>query len=327
MTIIVAMDIKTLSQDSEMIKSSGICYLCHEGSLDTIQDFPWLVKCRSCGLVFNPDLSINSREVSDRFYDQLNMEHRRRIKSVLLNVANVRWRWLQKRLELQNGHILEIGCGTGEFLVVAKRKGWRVEGLELSEKFREAAKTWYALELKGEELSQANYPAETFDVVALLHVFEHLPNPLEFLTQIVKLVKPGGWLFIVVPNLSSWTDSLFGKSSPTLIKMDHFFHYDDSTLQKMIARSDFILAEIATLEPSHHLWTSLYGFLASKRKSQLTGFAKVEKQKEVSLAGKIKSNLPYWMGTLTSGLLLPLRLWLRKNNRGHEIYFLCRRRP
>lgn len=310
-----------------MSNPTGGCYLCHEKNLEVLQDFSWLVKCANCGIVFNPHLSIDSREVSNQFYDERNMAHRRKIRSILQRVARSRWRWMQKRIAVPAGSLLEIGCGTGEFLAIARDSGWKVDGLELSKSFRDAARSWYDLELKGQELSQAGLLSGSFDVVALLHVFEHLPNPLDFLTRIAEIVKPGGWLFIVVPNLSSWTDALFGKSSPTLIKRDHFFHYSPDTLKRMVAHTDFTPVDIVTLEPKHHLWTSLYGFLSLRNSSMQDGSVTVARGATASLIGKTKSNLPYWAGAWTSILLFPWRLWLHKTDRGHEIYLLCRRHP
>jgi 2-polyprenyl-3-methyl-5-hydroxy-6-metoxy-1,4-benzoquinol methylase len=324
MTIITGKAIRTLHRDSEMTNSTGICYLCREKNLETFPGFTWLVQCHSCGIVFNPDFSINPREVSAHFYDELNVAHRKTIKSVLQNVARARWRWLQRRINLRKGQLLEIGCGTGEFIVKAQAGGWKATGLELSEKFRAAAKEWYNLELQGEELFKAGYPSATFDMVVLLHVFEHLPKPLEFLAQVSAILKPGGWLFIIVPNLASWTDSLFGHSSPVLSKRDHFFHYNPKTLEDVVTLAEFIPVEIATLEPAHHLWTSLYGLLSEARKTRFNRLRSTEKGSG-NLSGKIKSKLPYWVGSLTSGLLFPWRLWLQKRNQGHEIYLLCRR--
>jgi 2-polyprenyl-3-methyl-5-hydroxy-6-metoxy-1,4-benzoquinol methylase len=306
---------------------NNVCYLCN-GNVDLIPEFLWLVKCDSCGLIYNPALSIDAHEVSDRFYDDVNMEHRRKMQMILQRIARVRWQWLEKRLPKSEGYLLEIGGGTGEFLLPPKQAGWMVHGLELSESFRDAAREWYDLELQGDQLAQAGLPAESVDVVALLHVFEHLPNPIEFLREISQVLKPGGFLFIVVPNVNSWTDALFGKASPTLIKMDHFFHYDPDTLKKMVSQSDFEAIEIDTFEPAHHLWTSLYGFLSNHgRNPAKMASAATSSVKASSFIGKIKTNLPYWAGSMTSIFLFPLRLWLRKINRGHEIYLLARRRP
>jgi 2-polyprenyl-3-methyl-5-hydroxy-6-metoxy-1,4-benzoquinol methylase len=325
MIIIRVMDTKSLPRDFEMTKSTRVCYLCNEKDLEALQGFSWLVKCRNCDIVFNPDLSINSQELSDHFYDERNMGHRRKIRSVLQKVARGRWRWMQKRIDLPVGRLLEIGCGTGEFLATARDSGWNVNGLELSKSFRDAAMDWYDLELDLHELVEIDFSEKSFDVIALLHVFEHLPNPIEFLAQAIRLIKPGGWLFVIVPNLSSWTDSLFRHASPTLIKKDHFFHYSPKTLAKMIARSDFELVEIVSQEPEHHIWTSLYGFFSTSK-----NLARYRLEFDLhphggSILSRIKSNFPYWIGSLTSLFLYPVRWRLEKTNRGHEIYLLCRR--
>jgi SAM-dependent methyltransferase len=325
MTICTVTDTSFLYRGCGMSDMNRNCYLCDE-RVETITEFPWLVRCQGCNLIYNPALSVDAREVSDRFYDDVNMEHRRKIRPVLQRIARIRWRWLEKRLPASAGHLLEIGGGTGEFLLPAKGSGWAVHGLELSESFRDAARQWYNLELQGDELSRAGLAAESADVVVLLHVFEHIPGPLEFLSEISRVVKPGGLLFIVVPNVFSWTDELFGSASPTLIKKDHFFHYDPVTLKKMVSRSDFEPLEIDTFEPAHHLWTSLYGFLSARRRAARRAAVAPASGQVGQFAGRIKTNLPYWIGSLMSVFLFPLRLWLRKTNRGHEIYLLARRR-
>ncbi|MEW6400371.1 MAG: class I SAM-dependent methyltransferase [Chloroflexota bacterium] len=305
---------------------SKACYLCDRTGLERLPKFPWLVKCSACGLVYNPALSFDAKDVSQQFYDELNMAHRKKIQSVLLSTSRSRWKWLHGQLSVDPGTLLEIGCGTGEFLVMAQRDGWKVEGLELSDSFRLAAKDWYGLSLKNKELEQANIAPDSFNAVVLLHVFEHLPNPLEFLAQASRVLKQEGWLFIIVPNLASWTDDLFGKSNPTLIKKDHFFHYNCSTLRETISKSDFEVVELTTYEPPHHIWTSLYWYLSMRRKASRRQGLQGKPGGSPSLLGWFRSNLPYWAGTLASLFLWPLRFGLQKNNRGHEIYLLCRRR-
>jgi len=309
-----------------MTEAENTCYLCGEKSLESLQDFSWLVKCRNCGFVYNPNLKLDPREVAHLFYDDANVEHRKKIQNVLLNIAHARWIWLNRWLTGYTGHLLEVGCGTGEFLIKAKLAGWEVDGLELSESFRIAAKNWYDLELRGDELSQAGFEENSFEIVALFHVFEHLLDPLAFLGQVSRVLKPGGWLFIIVPNISSWTDNLFGKSNPTLIKKDHYFHYTPCTLQNIITRSFFDVVEVITHEPSHHIWTSFSGFLALKIRASRNGEVLINQSHDASPTSKIKSNIPYWLGSLVSICLFPFRFWLEKVNKGHEVYLLCRRR-
>jgi 2-polyprenyl-3-methyl-5-hydroxy-6-metoxy-1,4-benzoquinol methylase len=308
-----------------MINISRECYLCKEKGVEIVPAFPWLVICPSCGIVYNPDQSVDLREVANQFYDDANMVHRGKIQNILLSVAKERWQWLQKRIPLRNGRLLEVGCGTGEFLVMARDAGWQIDGVELSEIFRETASQWYRLELHGKELPQDSYPEATFDLIAMLHVFEHIPDPSRFLQHIHDLLKPGGWLFIIVPNLSSWTDSLFGTSSPTLTKRDHFFHYTENTLKRVAEKSNFNVLYVMTLEPAHHFWTSLYGYLSSLSKKNLDKTGIQNTGKGFSRVSQIKSNIPYWIGSVTSIFLYPLRLLINRNGKGHEIYLVCRR--
>lgn len=301
------------------------CYLCGNPNLEVLNGFSWLVHCQNCGLIYNPALTLDPRDVASRFYDEANVVHRKKIQSVLQKAAKTRWKWLAGSLPRKQGRMLEIGCGTGEFLVAARNAGWRIDALELSEIFRRAAKSWYGLDVRGEELSQANFSPGTFDLIVLLHVFEHLTNPRDFLGQLSAIVKPGGFLFIIVPNVSSWTDNLFATYSPTLSKKDHFFHYDTQSLRAMISQSNFEVTNIFTKEPAHHLWTSLYSFLSIKANTDIKNPSGDGVDGTSSVLSRIKSNLPYLAGGLTSPLLFPLRLWMNRANRGHEIYLLCQK--
>jgi 2-polyprenyl-3-methyl-5-hydroxy-6-metoxy-1,4-benzoquinol methylase len=302
------------------------CYLCGEKRLEILKGYSWLVECQNCGLVYNPVLVNDPREVSQHFYDDVNVEFRKKIQSVLLKISRNRWNWLDKRVKANTGYLLEVGCGTGEFLDIARLAGWEVYGLELSKSFRTAALNWYNLELQGDELAQAGFKENSFDSVVLFHVFEHLQDPSEFLSQVSHVLKPGGWLFAIVPNNSGWTDNLFGKSNPTLIKKDHFFHYNPTTLQEIVSSNLFEIVEVTTYEPSHHFWTSIYGFLSLKLKPSRNGPTLPDKRQVASRTSNAISNLPYWLGSLSSVCFYPFRFWLQKVDRGHEIYLLCRRK-
>lgn len=309
-----------------MANPNNRCFLCGEKRLEVVKGYSWLVECHNCGLVYNPELKNDPWEVSQLFYDDVNMEYRKKIQSVLLKISHYRWNWLIQRMGADTGSLLEVGCGTGEFLTTARLAGWEVCGLELSKSFRSAALSWYDLELQGTELGQAGFGVNSFDAVILFHVFEHLQDPFEFLSQVSHILKSGGCLFMIVPNLSSWTDNLFGKSNPTLIKKDHYFHYSPATLQKMVSQNSFDIVEVVTHEPSHHLWTSIYGFLALRIKPLRRVSNQADKSQGASSTSKTISILPYHLGSLSSICLFPFRFWLQKTNRGHEIYFLCRRR-
>ncbi len=295
------------------------CYLCGGSGLSPLKGYPWLVQCPSCSLVYNPSLSFDAKVVSQEVYGQANLAHRWRIRRVLRQVGRMRWNWLMPQLTGKAGSLLEIGAGTGEFLVAARDAGWRVEGLELSDGFRQAAHEWYGIELRGQELSHTSFGCASFDVIALLHVFEHLADPTAFLQHARQLLRPDGWLFIVVPNLHCMTDKLLAGYSATLAKEDHFFHYSSRTLSTMLATGGFAANRIETKEPTHHIWTSTQAYLSSRRAHKAARGATETSPRRLAT---VRSTLPYIVGDALAIPFAPLRFWLERRNYGHEIFAL-----
>ena len=105
------------------------------------------------------------------------------------------------------GKILDIGCGKGEFLAVAKEKGWQVYGVEPSLQFADYASKKMGIKIERQELGNTNFPDAFFDAITLNMVLEHLDNPKTTIKEIKRILKEGGVLFIEVPN----TDSLMLK--------------------------------------------------------------------------------------------------------------------
>lgn len=114
--------------------------------------------------------------------------------------------YLKKRLrEIEvlignKGKLLDIGGGGGAFLAYAKTSGWQVKGVEISPGWVKYAKKNFGINLFHGELKQANFSSNSFDLVHLNHVFEHVYHPIKLLTEIKRLLKPGGYLIIEVPQ-------------------------------------------------------------------------------------------------------------------------------
>lgn len=110
---------------------------------------------------------------------------------------------LERQGNLNPKNLLDIGCGTGEFIAFMKQNGWEVVGLELSRKGAAIAKS-NGLEVYGLSIEEflATHPkySSTFAVVTMLHVLEHVPDPVEFLNMVRKLLTGVGVVVIQVPN-------------------------------------------------------------------------------------------------------------------------------
>lgn len=139
---------------------------------------------------------------------------------------------LIKRISTNGKRLLDFGCGTGDFLVVAKNKGWKVVGIEPNEKARKIAnvKTEGAV-FETEQIS--NFETNVFDVITLWHVFEHLPNLEEQIISFKKLLKPDGVLIIAVPNYRSYDAGYYKEFWAAYDVPRHLWHFSKSSISKL----------------------------------------------------------------------------------------------
>lgn len=108
---------------------------------------------------------------------------------------------------LPKGTLLDVGCGSGELLAVAKQLGWDAQGIELDPKAVRTAR------LFGHKVTEGTYDLlehykDEFDCVICSHVLEHIHEPLELLKLLSKVLKSGGTLLLAVPNSKSFVRSI-----------------------------------------------------------------------------------------------------------------------
>jgi ubiquinone/menaquinone biosynthesis C-methylase UbiE len=96
--------------------------------------------------------------------------------------------------------ILDVGCGGGHLLSLARRAGYSVQGLDLSAHIAAEARSELSIDVFAGDLKDANFAAASFDVVSALEVIEHLTNPVEWLLEIHRILKPSGILLLSTPN-------------------------------------------------------------------------------------------------------------------------------
>lgn len=152
------------------------------------------------------------------------------------------------------GRMLELGCGRGELLRGAANRGWQVRGVEMTEDFAQSARS-QGVEVEVAPIETCKSLGEVYDVVLLAAVLEHLYNPVKTLEQIREALRPGGLVFIDVPNEGSLTTRvgnaymrLRGKDwvinlSPTFPPF-HVVGFSPSSLRRVLDSSGFQLLSL-----------------------------------------------------------------------------------
>ncbi len=200
-----------------------------------------LVRCLQCGLIY-----LNPRPCRDeiaRYYPADYEPFTRLSRHQGGRLA--RWsyrRYLDKRcarLPKIPGHLLDVGCATGDFLARAREHGWQVQGVEPSQAAAEAARRQYDLDVFAGDLSQAHFPDGHFDAVTMWDVLEHVYDPRAELSEIHRIVKAGGLLLIELPNMHSFDAALFG---PYWIGLDmprHLHLFPPAALDALLEQTGF----------------------------------------------------------------------------------------
>jgi 2-polyprenyl-3-methyl-5-hydroxy-6-metoxy-1,4-benzoquinol methylase len=138
------------------------------------------------------------------------------------------------------GRLLEIGCGAGNFLLQAWRRGFEVTGVEYSAFACQRARATlgdHGRVLEG-EIGVVAHEAGTYDVCIACDVIEHVRAPLAFLGDVRRLLRPGGILLVATPSIDSWSARVLGKRWMEF-KAEHLFYYAPDTIARELRAAGF----------------------------------------------------------------------------------------
>lgn len=207
---------------------------------------PQVVRCNNCGLIYaNPQMTATSLT---RYYCNEYAEESQHIVS-FLDAGFEKTRAEVLSIGIGPGRMLDVGMGWGHYLKAAELSGWEVYGTEISTPFAQYAKEHFGLHnIHQGDLLSSDYGEDVFDLVRMWHVLEHVNSPRAYLTEIFRILKPGGVLIIGVPN----SDSLMTMISRT-IKITrrlrladfsaHTYHFTCRTLTSFLKDTGFKISE------------------------------------------------------------------------------------
>ena len=204
-----------------------------------------LVRCASCGLIRLDPMPTEKQLLTyypENYYAYLPQKQSIFWKQFLRHLLCLESKTHDPELS-GAGNFLDIGCGSGTYLKLMAERGWKVSGVEPSRHGALAA-TSAGFDVFHGSLLDAGYPAASFDYVRSNHSFEHMPNPLEILQEIHRILRPGGKLFIGIPNTDSFTFRLFGRYWWYLCAPVHTYNYSTKTITTLLHRTGFQIEKV-----------------------------------------------------------------------------------
>jgi 2-polyprenyl-3-methyl-5-hydroxy-6-metoxy-1,4-benzoquinol methylase len=191
-------------------------------------------RCRDCGLALTwppPPPSDMARYYPDAYYGRAG---ERRfvgpVEGLQQAVYGSRARKVEEAAGGRPGRVLDVGCGRGFLLDAFRRRGWAVEGTEMSDASSAHAREVLGIPVRLGPLESLALPAEAYDAVTLWHVLEHVTTPGAMLDEIHRILKPGGVLLVSVPNFGSPEARVAGPGWFHLDVPRHLVHFTPNTL-------------------------------------------------------------------------------------------------
>jgi len=192
-----------------------------------------IVRCVDCGMVILPLDFVPSgsyTDAADPYYLEQEAERLANAHALLEHVP-------------PGGKLLEIGCAAGFLLRAARDRGFDALGVEMSEWASGVARDQYGLDVRTGKLEDIGLADDTFDVVVLADVIEHLTDPRRTLREIGRVLKPGGRLLLLTPDAGSVVARIAGARWWGLLD-DHYFYFSRDNLKRFLEGEGF---EVVTI--------------------------------------------------------------------------------
>lgn len=139
---------------------------------------------------------------------------------------------------LNGGDLLDVGCGNGRFLLLAREMGWRAEGIDFDEQAVCVARA-KGLNVRHGGIELLDGVRDRYDVITLSHVIEHVHDPVDLLVRIHRLLKPGGYLWLETPNLQSLGYRKYGRNWRGLEPPRHLVLFTPESLRLALQKAGF----------------------------------------------------------------------------------------
>jgi 2-polyprenyl-3-methyl-5-hydroxy-6-metoxy-1,4-benzoquinol methylase len=165
------------------------------------------------------------------------------------------------------GKLLDVGCGSGLWLILMRELGWEVEGVDFDGASVNLA-VEQGLKVHQGSLEQQTFSCSSFDAITLNHVIEHVPDPVQILSECARILKPGGQLIIATPNASAFGHRVFGKNWRGLEPPRHLYLFTPASMRSLLSQAGFHNARVGAYN-SLFIWQESFRLWSQTRRGFL----------------------------------------------------------
>jgi SAM-dependent methyltransferase len=146
----------------------------------------------------------------------------------------------------KTGRLLDIGAATGYFMKIAEEKGWKTRGVEISPYAAELGRS-RGLDIETGTIHGTTFGQESFDMVTMWDVVEHVPDPILDIRKTCSLLRPGGLFAIITPDSGSRFAKFMGSRWPLLVPPEHIFYFNRESLGLLLKKNGFEVIEVSCI--------------------------------------------------------------------------------
>lgn len=206
-----------------------------------------IVECTQCNFTFT-----NPRPESGsivKYYESDDyISHTDKPKNLTQRIYKIARKFtLKSKINLitkfkKKGNLLDYGCGTGDFLHIAKSKGWSIMGLEINNKAREISQKKNGSDSIVSDIKELKNLK--FDIITLWHVLEHVHDLNPLMSELKNKLKQNGKIIVAVPNYRCADQQYYKENWAGWDVPRHLYHFDQDSMKKLISKHKMKLAGI-----------------------------------------------------------------------------------
>lgn len=180
---------------------------------------------------------------------------------------------------------LDVGCGAGTLMRAARSRGWEVAGTDVGQGAVEGARA-AGFDVRLGELGELDLPRSGFDVVSMVEVLEHVPDPDALLGQAAGLLRPGGALYLTTPHARGLSARLLGTRWSIVAPPEHLQLYSVPGLRTAMEGAGFVVRSMRIQAVNPH------ELLAAVRRRGAAGGFGERKETSYRLNESLSTNAP-----------------------------------